>query len=116
MLVGWWRDVTARRSRSDEELGAMARLSGRGRDRAATRDALVRRQGGAVLDRFRQQVEGVLRVRLDQLELRKGVLVGLDVVAVLHLVEAVCGARVAVVVVFALLITSSDRAAATARA
>ena len=117
MLVGWWRDVTTRRSRSDEEIGAMPRLSGRCRDRAATRDALVRRQLGAVLDGFRQQVKGVLRVRLDQLELREGVLVGLDVVAVLHLVETVCRARVfAVIVVSASLLILAERAAATARA
>src|SRR5271155_2637647 len=90
MLVGYWRDLTVRRSRSDKELGAMPRLSGRGRDRAATWDALVRGKGGGVLDRCRQQVKGVLCMRLDQLEMRKGVLVGLDVVAVLHLVEAVC--------------------------
>jgi len=88
MPAGWWQDVTARRSRSDEELGTMWRLSRRGRDQAATRDALVRRKGGAMLDRIRQQVKGALCVRLDQLELRKVILVGLDVVAVLHLVKA----------------------------
>src|SRR5580704_18052980 len=100
MLIGCWRGVTTRRSRSDEELGAMPRLSGRCRDRAAVRYALVRGKGGAVLDRFRQQVEGALCVRLDQLELRKGVLVDLDVVAVLHLVEAICRAAPAVVIAF----------------
>ena len=43
-----------------------------------------------MLNIFDRQVKGVLRVRLDQLELREGVLVGLDVVAVLHLVKPVC--------------------------
>src|SRR5580692_121512 len=90
-------NVSAGGSRSDEELGAMARLRRRGRDRAAARDALIRRQGGSMLDRIRQQVKGVLCMRLDQLELRKGVFVGLDVVAVLHLVEAVCGMQLFVV-------------------
>src|SRR5271165_138289 len=89
MLTGWWGGVTADGSRSDKEIGAVPRLSGRGRDRAAARDALVRRKGGAVLDRIRQQVKGVLCVRLDQLELRKGVLVGFDVVTILHLIETV---------------------------
>ena len=43
-----------------------------------------------MLDVFHQQVKGVLRVRLDQLELRERILVGLDVVAVLHLVKTIC--------------------------
>jgi len=43
-----------------------------------------------MLDVFHQQVKGVLRVRLDQLELRERILVGLDVVAVLHLVKPIC--------------------------
>ena len=47
--------------------------------------------GGAVLDRLRQQVEGAPGVRLDQLESAEGVLVRLQVVSVLHLVEAVSG-------------------------
>ncbi len=34
------------------------------------RDALVRRQLGALLDILHHQVEGVLRVRLNQLEVR----------------------------------------------
>src|SRR5260370_17680412 len=83
----------------DEKLGAMPELSGRSLDRAAARDALVRGKGGAMLDRLRQQVEGVLCVRLDQLELRKGILVGLDMIAVLHLVEAVCRAHLIAIAV-----------------
>ena len=85
----------------------MSRLRRRGRDRAATRNALVRRKGGAVLDRLRQQVEGVLCVWLDQLELRKDILVGFDMVAVLHLVEPVCRAAMAVVIAFVTLFGQS---------
>jgi predicted dinucleotide-utilizing enzyme len=40
-----------------------------------------------MLDVFHQQVKGVLRVRLDQLELRQGIVVGLDVVAVLRIAK-----------------------------
>src|SRR5947209_9204794 len=95
MLTRWSRDVT-RRSRPDKERDAMPRLSGRGGNRAATRNALVRRKGGAVLDVVHQKVERFLRVRLNEFELlresrqRRGrVLVGLDMVAVLHFVETV---------------------------
>src|SRR5512133_2229670 len=73
----------------DEQLGAVAGLGRRGRNRAAAGNALVRRKRAAALDETSQQIECLLRVRLDQLELRKSVLEGLDVVAVLHLVEAV---------------------------
>ena len=80
-----------------EELGTVAGLSGRSGDLAAARDALIRRQLDAALDVVHQQVKGLLRVRLNQFELlresrrRRGrVLVGLDMVAVLHLVEPVC--------------------------
>ena len=57
------------------------------------RNALVGRQRGAALDLPDEQIEGALRVRLDQLELRERgrVLVGLDVVAVLYLVQPVRG-------------------------
>jgi hypothetical protein len=65
-------------------------LGGHGGDRAAARDALVRRQRCALLDGVYQEVKGVLSVRLDQLELREGVFISLDVIAVLHLVETVC--------------------------
>src|SRR5437868_4233495 len=109
MLVGWRRDVTTRRSRSDEKRGAMARLSGRSRDRAAARDALVRGKMGAVLDRFCQQIKGVLCMGLDQLDLRKGVLVGLDVVAVLHFIEAVCGVQIFVVALLPMPLLISSR-------
>jgi hypothetical protein len=50
---------------------------------------LIRRQGCALLDVADEVVEGLLGVRLDQLELRGRVLVGLDVVAVLYFVETV---------------------------
>src|SRR6266566_6682 len=86
------RDATSSGSRSDKEIGAVPRLDGRWGDRAAARYALVRRKLRAVLDGVHQQNKGVLCMRLDQLELREGVLVGLDVVAVLHLVETVCRA------------------------
>ena len=83
-----------------EEIGAVARLGRSCRDRAAARDALVRRQFGALLDLNRQQVKGALGMLLDQLELRerrRRILVGLDVVAVLHLVEPVLRALMLVI-------------------
>ncbi len=59
----------------------------------APRHALVRRQPHVMLHLIHQQIERVLRVRLDELELvednARPVLVELDVVAVLDLVEAV---------------------------
>ena len=46
-----------------------------------------------------QQIECPLSLRLNQLKLlREAVFVGLDVVAVLHLVEPVCGTRSALMV------------------
>ena len=57
-----------------------------------------------MFDRIRQQVKGVLRVRLDQLELRKGFFVGLDVVAILDLVQPVRRAVVAAIVAVAVAI------------
>src|SRR3954470_13716358 len=82
-----------------EEIRAVFRLRGRIADRAATRDALARRQRSAPLDVVHQEVERVLRVRLDELELREvELLVVLDVVAVLHFVQAVSGVPFAAVV------------------
>src|SRR5260221_1828566 len=91
--------VGGQRSRH-EESGAMPRLVRRCGDGAAARDALVGGQAAAMLDEIDQQVEGALRMRLNELELREGVLEGLDVVAVLDLVEAV--RRCAAIVILAL--------------
>ena len=66
----------------------MARLCWGRRDRSGAWNALVRRQRGALLDVLHQEVECALRVRHDQFELWEEVLVGLDVVAVLHLVQS----------------------------
>src|SRR5262245_38447245 len=58
-------------------------------DAAAARNALARRKGLVVFDVVDQQIECLMRVRLDQLELRVERRVAFDVIAVLHLVEAV---------------------------
>jgi hypothetical protein len=50
----------------------MPRLARRSSDGAAARDALVGRQAAPLLDEIDQQVEGALRMRLDELELREG--------------------------------------------
>ena len=71
----------------------MSRLRRRVGDLAAARNALIGRQRRAALDLPDEQIEGALRVRLDQLELREHVLVSLDVVSVLHLVQPVRGGR-----------------------
>src|SRR5215469_5590321 len=97
-------NVTAYGSRY-KELLAMPRLSGCRRNRAAARNALVGRETGPALDVVGQQLEGALSVRLDQLELRegrRGVLVGLYMIAVLHLVETV--RRPVVLPVFSIII------------
>src|SRR3984893_7830539 len=76
----------------NKELVAMPGLDRGCQDRAAPRNALIWRKVGPVLDTLGQQLKGTLRMRLDQYELRErrhGVLIGLDVIAVLHLVEAV---------------------------
>src|SRR6516225_3427383 len=78
-----------RRSLSDEKLGTVSRLTGCGRDCATRWDALVRGERDALLDIVHEQVKGTLRMRLDEFELRKDILVGFDMVAVLHLVETV---------------------------
>jgi len=67
----------------------MAGLGRTAGDRATARDALAGWELGSVLDMIDQQVERALRVRLDQLELRERSLEGLDVVAVLDLVQPV---------------------------
>jgi len=56
---------------------------------ARPRDALTRRQIGMVLDGTDQEIEGLLCVRLYEFELREGLLVGVNVVAVLHFVEPI---------------------------
>src|SRR5262244_271480 len=56
-----------------------------------------------------QQVKGVLRVRLDQLELREDILVGLDVVAVLYLVKPICRALMRQVTTLMILVGRSGR-------
>ena len=76
----------------------MTRLRRRSRDGAAPGNALVRRQLGVVFDMVDQQVESVLRMGFDQLELRERDLVGLDVIAVLHLVKPVGRCVVEVVI------------------
>ena len=64
----------------------MRRLRRCARDRSAVRDALVRWQGHTLLHILHEQVEGLLRVRLYQLQSCKSVLVRLYVVAILHFV------------------------------
>src|SRR5439155_6479476 len=77
-----------------KETRAVSRLCRRLGDGAAARDALAGRQLAAVLHLLDQQVEGLLRVRLDQLELREQQLVSFQVIAVLDLVQAVRRARI----------------------
>src|SRR6476646_6518250 len=72
-----------------EEVRAMAGLCRVFVDRAATRDTLARRQFGMVFDGTDQQIKRVLRMRLDKFELPESEREGFDVIAVLHLVEAV---------------------------
>ena len=67
----------------------MARLCGCFANRATARDALAWRQFGVVFDSTDEQIERVLRMGLDQFELRECDLEGFDVIAVLHLVKAV---------------------------
>ena len=72
-----------------EKVCAVSRLRRRVGDLAAGRNALVGRQRRAALDLRYKQIEGALRMRLDQLELREYVLESLEMVPVLDLVEAV---------------------------
>ena len=72
-----------------EQVSTMARLCWVFVDRAAARDALARRQVGMIFNSTDQHIERVLCMRLDKFELRECQLEGFDVVAVLHLVEAV---------------------------
>src|SRR6266571_61835 len=81
-----------------EEARAMSRLRRRVGDAPSARNALVGRHGHVVLHLAHQEIEGALRVRLDQLELREHVLERLDMVAVLDLVQAIRG-PVAVIVI-----------------
>src|SRR5438046_139436 len=93
--VNWWITECSRRSTRTQDTGASAR------------NALVGRQRHVVLDVVYEQVESALRVRLDQLELRKRVLERFDVVAVLNLVQTVRGpfaVSAAVVLVVILLV------------
>src|SRR5467141_1454997 len=88
-----------------QQVGAVARLCRAGGDRPAAGNALGGRQPGPVLYGIDQQIERALRVGLDELELRERAargLVSLDVVPVLHLVEAVRGLATALVVIAAL--------------
>ena len=80
-----------------QQVGAVACLRRVARDRAALRNALARRQRRLVFDMIDEEVERLLRVRLDQHELGERRDVRLDVIAVLHFVQPVL--RVAVVVV-----------------
>src|SRR6059058_4481098 len=72
-----------------EQARTMARLCGCFANRATARDALAWRQFGVVFDSTDEQIERVLRMGLDQFELRECDLEGFDVIAVLHLVKAV---------------------------
>jgi len=72
-----------------EKICAVSRLPRRVGDLAATRNALIGRQRRTAFDLPDEQIEGALRVRLDQFELREQVLESLDVVSVLHLVQPV---------------------------
>src|SRR5438105_10147646 len=72
----------------------MAGLLGVVGNRAAAWNTLARRQRNISLDRVNEEIERALRMRLDVLELREGVLVGFDVIAVLHFIEAVRGTQI----------------------
>src|SRR5437870_13782117 len=85
-----------------KETRAVSRLRRRIGDVTAARDALARWQRRAALHVAHQHVESALCVRLNELELREDVLVGLDMVAVLHLVEAIGGSAVVPIVILAI--------------
>src|SRR5881628_2635129 len=114
-----WTEATRRDgcASRDEERGAVSGLRGLLGDRRPVRDALARRERGALLDVVDEEVEGTLRVRLDQLQAREDVPERLDVVPVLHLVEAVRGRVVIVVVAGAALVlpASGERGTDLAR-
>src|ERR1700730_10015655 len=86
----------------------MPRLGRCCRNRAAPWNALVRREIGPALDVVGQQIEGALRVRLDQLELPEGVLVSLDVIAVLYLVKAINRTMTQVIAILSILVGKSS--------
>ena len=77
------------------KIRAVSRLRRRGGYLAAAWNALIGWQGRAALDLPDEQIEGPLRVRLDQFELRERVLEGLDMVSILYLVQPVRGREVA---------------------
>src|SRR5215467_182259 len=58
-------------------------------DLASDRDALARRQRDCEFDLGDQQIERLLRMGLDELQLREDSFEGLDVVAVLHFIEPI---------------------------
>src|SRR5437762_8974673 len=68
---------------------AVPRLRRRIGDGTPARDALARRQRNIAFHLLHKQVEGALRMRLDELKLPESVLVRFDVVAVLDFVEAI---------------------------
>src|SRR6202022_3226263 len=76
-----------------EKLLALTRLFLVGDDLATPRKALIRRHRPPVFDGPPQKLEGAMRVRLDQLDLRQSdglqCLIGFDVGSVLDLVESV---------------------------
>ena len=77
-------------------------MAGLGRavgNRAGSCDALARRQPAAALDVLDQEIEGALRMRLDQLDLREEELVRLEMITVLHFIEPVCRTIVAIVII-----------------
>src|SRR2546427_242539 len=87
-----------------EQARAMSGLRRRVGDGLPARNALVGRKRHVVLDLVHEQVEGALRVRLDQLELRESDLERLDMVPVLDFVEAIRGPVVVTMPVVAIVI------------
>src|SRR5205807_2401039 len=71
----------------NEQIGAMSRLRRCVRDGARPWNALAWRQRRVVLDVVHEQIERLLRVRLNEFELRERIFKRFDVVAVLHFVE-----------------------------
>ena len=60
---------------------------------------MVGRQRRATLDILNQEIEGALCMRLDEFELREGAAEGLDMIAVLHLIETIGRMPITIVVV-----------------
>src|SRR5215472_11709439 len=82
-----------------EELRAVTGLGRRRGNGPAVGDALAWRQGCVVLDVVNEEVEGLLCVRLDELQLRKRAPERFDMVAVLHLIQPVLSFALVVVAV-----------------